>query len=97
MRLTHSAYSQVGEDEGWGLKTELRNRIGEPQTAGQLVDAVARQVFATQLTNEMRSFYIKYVTDEVDNADAPVSLRLIGRKLGTLYGLMLASPQFQWR
>ena len=28
---------------------------------------------------------------------AAVSLPLLGRKLGSLYGLMLASPQYQWR
>lgn len=96
MKLTHGAYSEQ-DDFGSGWQTEIRQRVGDPQTVGELVDAVAKQVFGVELTPEMRNFYLEYVGDGARNADAILSLRNVGRKLGTLYGLMLASPQFQWR
>jgi uncharacterized protein (DUF1800 family) len=100
MRLTHGAYSEQ-DDFGWGLQTEIRQRVGEPQTAGALVDAVARQVFGAPLGEPLRQFYINYLTDSPSDSpgdpNAALSLRQLGRKLGTIYGLMLASPHFQWR
>ncbi|MFN8445522.1 MAG: DUF1800 domain-containing protein [Caldilineaceae bacterium] len=96
MQLTHGAYSEQ-DDFGYNLSTQIRERIGTAQTAGEVVDAVARQVFGVELSAEMRAFYLEYLNDGGRNADAVLSLRHVGRKLGTLYGLMLASPQFQWR
>ena len=95
MRLTHSAVSDAG-DSGWGLTTDLRQRIGEPQTVGELVDAVAAQVFGAPLIDDPRQFFINYVSDD-GNSHAPLSRRLLGQKLGSLAGLMLASPYYQWR
>ena len=44
MRLTHAAHSEPS-DAGWGLKSGLRERIGRPQTAGELVDNCVRACF----------------------------------------------------
>ncbi|MCB9434748.1 MAG: DUF1800 domain-containing protein [Ardenticatenaceae bacterium] len=95
MRLTHGAYSD-SQDFGYGLATPLRERIGEPQTAGELVDAVAAQVFGVPLAGSDRAAFVEYVA-EGGGEETAVSPRLLGRKLGSLYGLMLASPQYQWR
>ena len=95
MRLTHGVYSDAGE-WGYGMRTELRERIGEPRTVGDLVDAVASQVFGAPLLGQDRDFFVRYAADGGDAA-TPVDALLLGRKLGSLYGLMLASPQFQWR
>ncbi|MBV7329589.1 DUF1800 domain-containing protein [Chloroflexi bacterium TSY] len=95
MKLTHGAYSDANES-GYGLTTQLRHPIGDPQTAGALVDAVATQVFGTPVRDEARIQFIDYATDG-GAADTPVTAHLLGRKLGSLYGLMLASPYYQWR
>lgn len=90
MLVTHSAYS---ESEGQ-LHTELLQRIGQPRTASDLVDAVARQVFGVSLSEAERQPFLAYVSS---NPTAPVTMHLLAQKLGTLYGLMLASPLYQWR
>lgn len=95
MRLTHGAFSDAN-GWGWGLTTALRTRIGEPGTVGDLVDAVAAQLFGVPLTGAARQFFIQYVNEAGDGA-AALPLRLLGQKLGSLYGLMLASPYYQWR
>lgn len=96
MRLTHSAFSDAG-DTGWGLmNTNLWAKIGNPQTAVQLVDAVAEQIFGAPLPPEDAAEFIPYVTDG-GTADTAVTAHLLSRKLASLYGLMLASPQYQWR
>lgn len=94
MRLTHSAYEDPFES-GWGLgTTQLLERIGEPATAVALVDTVAAQVFGAPLPNPTP--FVDYVTDGGDK-NMPVTPHLLARKLASLYGLMLASPQYQWR
>jgi hypothetical protein len=99
MRLTHSAYSD-SNDSGWGLVSTLYNRLDAPQTVGELVDATASQVFGAALTGERRTFYINYVLEGAvtggDEASAATP-QLIGQKYASLFGLMLASPEFQWR
>jgi len=93
MRLTHAAYS-----EQWsGMDTQLRQRIGAPETVGALVDAVAAQVFGVPLSDPAdRAPFVAFVTEDGDE-NMPVTASLLSAKLGTLYGLMLASPQYQWR
>lgn len=93
MRLTHGAYSDM-YDLGYGLTTEIRKRIGEPNTVGAFVDAVASQIFGVPLAGADRQSFLAYLGYPESE---PATLRLIGRKLGSLYGLMLASPQYQWR
>ncbi|MCA0457281.1 MAG: DUF1800 family protein [Chloroflexi bacterium] len=91
MDLTHRAYS-----EDYPVTTELYERMGNPQTVGELVDNVAAQVFGVPLVGDARSPFINYVAEDGDEA-APVDEFVIANKLGTLYGLMLASPLYQWR
>lgn len=91
MMLTDGAYSM-----GEGMQTELHTRIGKPQTVGELVDAVATQVFGTPLPPEANTEFIWYATDGGHPTD-PVNQVLLARKLASIYGLMLASPHFQWR
>jgi uncharacterized protein (DUF1800 family) len=95
MRLTHSAYSD-GPDTGWGLKANLRAIIGDPQTAGELVDMVAAQVFGAPLTPAERRPFLAFVAGE-GGEETPVTPLLLGGKLSSLFGLMLASPLYQWR
>jgi uncharacterized protein (DUF1800 family) len=90
MALTHSAYSE-GDS---GMIGHLNERLGTPQTAAELVDGVAGQVFGTTLPEAPRAQFIAYVAD---SADTPVTPHLLAQKLGTLFGLMLASPMYQWR
>lgn len=96
MRLTHSAFSDAG-DTGWGLmNTGLWAKIGNPQTAVQLVDAAAEQIFGAPLPPADAAEFVHYVTDGA-GGDTAVTAHLLSRKLASLYGLMLASPQYQWR
>lgn len=92
MSLTHSAYSEQDS----GMIPHLHEQIGLPSTVGELVDAVSLQVFATHLPDDSRSPFIAYVSDGA-GAEIPVTPHLLSQKLGTLYGLMLASPLYQWR
>jgi uncharacterized protein (DUF1800 family) len=97
MRLTHGAYSDPF-DLGEGMvRTEIFERVGVTKTVGDFVDAVAEQVFGTALTGADRQFFVEYVLDGGDDADTKMTTRLSSRKLGSLYGLMLASPLYQWR
>jgi uncharacterized protein (DUF1800 family) len=95
MRLTHEAYSVPDS----GMMTEIRQRIGSPQTVGELVDAVAVQIFGVPLASAERAPFIQFVTDDgaAGDENAPVTALMLASKLGTLYGLMLASPIYQWR
>jgi hypothetical protein len=92
MALTHGAFS----DFDIGLKPHLLERIGQPAMVGDLVDAVGQQVFAAPLPETMRAGLIAYAAGD-EGESAPVTPKLISQRLGTLYGLMLASPQYQWR
>lgn len=92
MSLTHSAYSEQDS----GLLPHLHERIGTPATVGELVDAVSRQVFGVSLPDDSRAPFIAYTADG-GGADTPVTPHVLAQKLGTLYGLMLASPLYQWR
>ncbi|MDZ4767991.1 MAG: DUF1800 domain-containing protein [Chloroflexota bacterium] len=89
--ITHQAYSEQWTE----VETDIRARIGDPATVGALVDAVANQVFAARLPDDARATFIAFVRDDSDES-APVTSRVIADKLGMLYGLMLASPHFQW-
>ena len=94
MRLTHGALSDA--DQGYGLSTRLTERTPEVETVGELVAAVSRQVFGARLPEAALEPFVHYASDGAGAAE-PVTPQLLGRKLGSLYGLMLASPQFQWR
>jgi uncharacterized protein (DUF1800 family) len=91
MTLTHSAVSE----EDTGMTTELYERIGHPDTVGGLVDAISTQVFAVPLPADLRATFVDYASDGAGES-LELSNRLLAQKVGTLYGLMIASPLFQW-
>jgi uncharacterized protein (DUF1800 family) len=93
MSLTHSAYSDYEQQKV--MTSHLRERTGDFDTVGNLVDSVAYQVFAGRLPENMRTTFIAYVTEDGDAATA-VTSQMIASKLGSLYGLMLTSPLYQW-
>lgn len=93
-RLTHAAHSDP--NEGWGYLTDLHERIPKVKTAGELVNAVSEQVFGTVLSDETLEPFVDYASDGM-GASEPATGFLVGRKVASLYGLMLSSPQFQWR
>jgi uncharacterized protein (DUF1800 family) len=95
MRLTHSAHSDAG-DSGWGLASKLHERIQTPATVGDLVDQVAAQVFGVPLSGTARQPFVAFVAGG-DNAGQPVDSLLLGGRLASLFGMMIASPLFQWR
>jgi uncharacterized protein (DUF1800 family) len=90
--LTHEALSS-GSNE---LRTQILERTGHPGTVGELVDTVSTQVFGVTLPAEQRSAFIDYAAEGEDES-TPVDIHLLIRKVGTLYGMMLASPIYQWR
>ncbi|MBL8131749.1 MAG: DUF1800 domain-containing protein [Anaerolineae bacterium] len=92
MTLTHGAYSE----QDTGMTTQLRQRLGSPESIGQMVDAVAAQVFGVPLPQAERAQFVAYASDGGDE-QAAATPRVISDKLGTLYGLMLASPLYQWK
>lgn len=92
MDVTHHAYSEPDRI----MTTQLYERISNPKTVGQLVDNVAAQVFGVPLAEAVRAPFLSYMSED-GNADTPLDEFIIAGKLGTLYGLMLASPLYQWR
>lgn len=93
MALTHAAWSE----EDAGMTTRLDQLIGSPATVGELVDAVAERTFGTaDLPAEALTPFVDYASDG-QGADIALTPGLIASKLGTLFGLMLASPLYQWR
>lgn len=92
-RLTHGAHSEQWDD-GYGVTSFLNDRVGAPATVGELVDEVATAVFGTPLPGALRQVYVDYLgQDEY----APATTHLRAGKLASLFSLMLASPEFQWR
>lgn len=96
MRLTHSPHSDKQNGEAWGLRARLNERIEHPATVGDLVDQVAAQVWGEPLSGADRAYFIEYVAEGAGEERAADAF-LLGRKLASLFGLMLASPLFQWR
>lgn len=92
MELTHRAHSESDT----GMSTHLIELIGTPQTAGELVDSAARRVFGVPILGDARAHFVTYLTGD-GSAESPVTPHMLANKLGTLFGLMLASPQYQWR
>jgi uncharacterized protein (DUF1800 family) len=93
MRLTHGAHSDA--EGSRSARSQLHRRVAAVATVGELVAAVANDVFARQLSASEAAPFIAYAADGA-GADEPVTPFLLGRKLASLYGLMLASPAFQW-
>ncbi len=89
-----------GHDEAWGWRSQLHRRIpppgqpGGPNTAGELVDAAAIQVFGVPLDSETREPFLRYVTPF--GPDTPLEVSTYSKKMPGLMGMMLASPHYQW-
>ena len=79
-----------------GMTTKLAKSIGKPVAPEDLVDNVAKLIFAAKLPDDIRAQLIAYVVGKA-NAGSLVTKELLAQKLGTLTGLMLSSPMFQWR
>ena len=98
MQLTHIIHSDA---DTWGWLSRLEQRIippgqeGGPSTAGELVDGVATQVFGAPLQGDARSPFIDYIS--AGGESASLDMQLFARKMPSLFGLMLASPIYQWR
>ena len=93
MALTHTAWSEPDT----GMVTRLDQLVGTPSTAAELVGAAAGRIFGTSaLPDDAQAAFVDYVSDG-EGPDAPVTPGRLGGKLGTLFGLMLASPLYQWR
>ena len=93
MRLTNGAASE--EKKSWDVLSKLHERIPEVATVNELVNEVSKQVFGYVLTEEELEPFIHYASDAAGGAE-PATTFLRARKLSSLYGLMLASPAFQW-
>lgn len=94
MLLTHAVHT--GAEEGWGMRSNLDGLIGQPRTVGELVTQVATHIFGEPLSNTQLKTFINYASDG-QGASHPVDNHLFSRKYASLFGLMLASPLYQWR
>ena len=90
-KLTHDASSEPYE--GWAYKANLHERLPELNTVAELVQHVSEQVFGAILSDDILAPFIDFSSEGA----GPQELALRGRKLASLYSLMLSSPQFQWR
>ncbi|MFN8527869.1 MAG: DUF1800 domain-containing protein [Anaerolineae bacterium] len=93
--LTHEATSDINYNT---LRSHLYDQIVWPKTVGEMVDAVADAVFGDHniLSAEVRSVYIAFASDD-QGEETAVTNHMMATKYATLFGLMLSSPQFQWR
>lgn len=94
MWLTHTAHSD--REENWGMTSYLRQQIGTPTTAGDLVDEIAMRIWGDRLPQAQRAQFINYATDGA-GPETAMTPHLFSRKFASLFGLMLASPSYQWR
>ncbi|MBI5668569.1 MAG: DUF1800 domain-containing protein [Chloroflexi bacterium] len=94
MMLTHGAYSDLELQKT--MTAHLHEYVGSAATVGELVDRAAARVFGGRIPDAARAAFIAFAADGGESV-TPVTPLLLSRKLGTLYGLMLASPLYQWR
>lgn len=83
---------------GWidAFRVNLEEQIGAPGTAAELVDAAIARVFPGGALDESdRQMLIAFVSDGA-GSKAPLSDDQRADRLPTLFGLLLASPYFQW-
>lgn len=92
MSLTHNAWSEPDS----GMVARLDRLIDSPSTAGELVAQAARRVFGTTPPPDALAPFIAFVSDGAGDSQ-PVTPAMLSSKLGTLFGLLFASPQYQWR
>lgn len=83
-------------DKKSGLRVRLPKSIGSAGTFGELVDAGAQEVFGVVLPEPERTMYVDYVSDGA-GANAVITPDAFLDKTGTMIGLLLSAPQYQWR
>lgn len=94
MYLTHTAHENM--DEGWGIVSRISQHIDNPLTAGELVDQIATRLWGEPINGPARDQFIDYASDG-NGADLPLTANLLARKMTSTFGLMFASPYYQWR
>ncbi len=77
------------------MRTNLHQQISPVATVGELVSQVSQRVFGYALGGDEVQTYIDYASDG-QGASTRLTPALLSRKFGTLFGLMIASPTFQW-
>lgn len=93
MRMTEGAQ----DGDYTGVRVELHRHIGSPTTVGELVRNIGRRVYGYDLSPEQLAPFVRYASDDsAAGADTPITPALLSRKMGGTFGLMIASPQFQW-
>ena len=92
MTLTHDAYSVPYSN----MNNRLDRFIDDPATVDTLVRQVAERVFGVVPADDSLTAFIDYASDGA-GATTPVTPLLLASKLATLFGMMLASPLYQWR
>ncbi len=95
MFLTHGVSSDTDWQYG-GALAEFITRLPAVETVRELVRAVSHDVFGRVLSDDALAVFIDYASDGA-GGEEPVSRALLSRKTASLYGLMLASAQYQWR
>ncbi|MEM8862814.1 MAG: DUF1800 domain-containing protein, partial [Chloroflexota bacterium] len=94
MTITHETHEDVYSS--WGILSRLLDGLNEPQTAGELVDQIATRLWGKPISGPARTQFVNYVADGAGE-NVPMTPRLFSQKMASTYGLMLASPTFQWR
>lgn len=90
--LSHSAYSE----DNSGMSNRLAHLIDNPRTVGELVTMVSQRVFAAPLPEAEFAKFVAFASDGRGEG-SKVTPILLANKLGMLFGLILASPMYQWR
>lgn len=83
-------------DRKSGITVRLPKELWKVATFGELVDIGALAVFGVVLPEPERSQFVDYVSDGAGVAGAVTSTEFLD-KAGTMLGLMLAMPAYQWR
>lgn len=92
--LTHTAYS--AQADNYGYISTLRDQIGDPTTVGELVDQIATRIWGAPIADPARRLFVDYAADG-GGPELELTPHRFSRKFASLYGLMLASPHYQWR
>jgi hypothetical protein len=86
----------AGEGYVEGIALNLDAIIPQANTIGELVDVVIERLLPVQFPTDLRQSLVNLLNRNGDES-APVDARLRRQYLPTLVGLVIASPQFQWR
>lgn len=93
---TALALANAGDGYFWGAVLNLENVIPQASTVGELVDVTAQTLLHAPLPPSARQHLLAFMSRTADERE-PVTPNLRHSKLGSLVGLIFASPYFQWR